>query len=187
MSDDAFRRSRRARESDPLEISVREGEHIATATARHIATMVAELVNSYDATDIDDETSAKLDRLCALVDFLPIQLTLTLAPHPGSLHPDALLGSMIEDNAKRVARLAATFHVLRDADGIEPWDPALLTRWTKGREHGSASRHAGQFVLSVWQARNPEGRRFCVSDAMAKWDAHNRAAVVAWAAHPWWA
>lgn len=97
---------------------------------------------------------------------------------------------MLTDNEKRqrMVALAKTFPSLvsRCAEGVDcgldPWDAAKLATcaelWTSGQQQIVA------FLLSVWNSQQELGGTFKLVDAMVKWDAGDREALVAWALHP---
>ena len=99
------------------------------------------------------------------------------------------------DNRLAIATLARAFHALANADGIDPWDPDLLYRWSLEHLHTDAERHCGRFILGVWNQDDFEeldaengGQlgRFDALRAVAAWDHAHRAAFATWTADPWW-
>ena len=54
------------------------------------------------------------------------------------------------DNRLAIATLARAFHALAKADGLDPWDPDLLYRWSIEHLHTGAERHCARFILGVW-------------------------------------
>jgi hypothetical protein len=91
-------------------------------------------------------------------------------------------------NRLRMAYLAETFHGLRGAPGVLPWDPQKLARWVRSGARGHGSQCAGRFVLMVWNrdAFDKPGLRFDVGEAFACWDDSHRGAFLAWAQRHWW-
>lgn len=92
-----------------------------------------------------------------------------------------------------IVLLARAFHVLRDADGLDPWDPERL--YAFATTASETTRDAVRFVLSVWNdecipyldgASEVKLGAFNVVEAMAQWDHANRTAFVTWAEAPWW-
>ena len=106
------------------------------------------------------------------------------------------LASRARDHRDRVGivLLARAFHVLDNADGLDPWDPEKLYAFASASE-SETTRHAVRFVLAVWnddcipyldEASESKLGAFNVVEAMARWDFANRAAFVTWAEAPWW-
>jgi hypothetical protein len=78
--------------------------------------------------------------------------------------------------------LARLFPSLDRADGIEPFDSALLAHWLEtSPEVTGGGRHAARFILSVWNSNNP----FEITKAMNVWDEAHRRAFLEWAKDPW--
>ncbi len=114
-------------------------------------------------------------------------------------------------NTCRMTRLALTFHGLREAEGLAPFNAEEFARWAESPlSHGAV--YAARFILAVWSGRmgklSDKPRKtpakdtwfgihrwnldshwrvgpFDVVDAMGTWDEHHRAAFVAWAERPW--
>ena len=97
--------------------------------------------------------------------------------------------------------LARSFPVLaRDADGIAPWDVDRFLLWLCGPAPSSGARHAGRFLLSVWnpstdwietaREKGIEGAealgRFDLFDAAGVWDDAHRLACMIWIEAPFW-
>jgi hypothetical protein len=89
--------------------------------------------------------------------------------------------------------------------GTDPWEPEALVQWLNSGEPSSGSRHAGLFLLSVWnrddwatyglkvpRLRKDDWKgsrrigRWDVNDAWAAWDDTHRAAALAWLNNPFW-
>src|SRR5690554_5243697 len=51
---------------------------------------------------------------------------------------------------ERASFLAQAFHVLREADGVAPFNAHALSRWACGPASTNASRQCAAFVLSVY-------------------------------------
>lgn len=85
---------------------------------------------------------------------------------------------------RRLERLAASFHVLRNAPGVQPWDAEALDRWASTLA-SSGERHAARFVLSVY---NSTARWRCgpfnVALALSTWDSQGWSAFRAWVNAP---
>ena len=47
-----------------------------------------------------------------------------------------------EDDATRMTLLCRSFPTLREADGVEPWDPHGFLSWLASPEAGRAAHHA---------------------------------------------
>ncbi len=100
-----------------------------------------------------------------------------------------------DDNRLAIATLARAFHALAKADGIDPWDPDLLYRWSLEHLRADTERHCARFILSVWnqtdyeeldaESDNPLGR-FDALRAITDWDHAHRAVFATWTADPWW-
>jgi len=99
------------------------------------------------------------------------------------------------DNRLAIATLARAFHALAKADGIDPWDPDLLYRWSVEHLHTDAERHCARFILGVWNQDDFEeldaendGRlgRFDSLRAVSAWDHAHRTAFAVWTLDPWW-
>jgi len=91
----------------------------------------------------------------------------------------------------RIVELARSFHTLRRADGLEPWNADKFARWA-GFNVSDYSRQAAAFVLMVWNRHHPWkfGKflaRFDLAEALLIWDQDMRAAWQDWAADPWFA
>lgn len=86
-----------------------------------------------------------------------------------------------------IISLALTFPTLRDAPGVNPWDPDRLAAWAKSAA-SSGGRHAAAFVLGIYARALPSalGVPFDFHRAVETWDAEHLAAFQAWAADPWW-
>jgi hypothetical protein len=86
-----------------------------------------------------------------------------------------------------MSALVASFPVLHEARGVDPWNATEFARWAAKWPASEASKNCARFVLSVW---SPGTRwkvgRFDVVAAMSRWDHTNKAAFVAWARDPWW-
>lgn len=90
-------------------------------------------------------------------------------------------GARVSD-LTRIEDLARSFPALSHADGVRPFDPDRLERWSS--KASSGEYHAVRFLLAVWSG----GRAappFLVFDALNTWDGGNRKAFQAWAAAPW--
>lgn len=99
------------------------------------------------------------------------------------------------NNRDAIVTLARAFHGLDRADGLDPWDPHVLYRWSIEHLHTDAEQHCARFILSVWNRTDfdrteaEHGDRLGPFDAlraMAQWDHAHRAAFAAWTADPWW-
>lgn len=99
------------------------------------------------------------------------------------------------DNRLAIATLARAFHALAKADGIEPWDPHLLYRWSLEHLHTHAERHCARFILALWNQTDYDemdlenSRRlghFEALEAITDWDHAHRAVFATWTADPWW-
>ena len=87
----------------------------------------------------------------------------------------------------KMTALAGTFPTLATAAGVEPFEQEELDKWAAAGNGGSGARHAARFLLHVFNSNVEwESGPFVLSDAMACWDAHHRAAFVAWCKAPWW-
>ena len=60
------------------------------------------------------------------------------------------------DNRLAIATLARAFHALAKADGLDPWDPDQLYRWSAEHLHTDAERHCARFILAVWNQTDLE-------------------------------
>lgn len=86
---------------------------------------------------------------------------------------------------ERASFLAQAFHVLREADGVTPFDARRLNRWACGPAATNASRQCAAFVLNVYNMHTKwKCGPFNVAYATAIWDGDNRWAFQAWAAQP---
>jgi hypothetical protein len=87
----------------------------------------------------------------------------------------------------KIQQLVNAFPTLRNAGGIEPWNPHEFDGWACGGAAGDGAKHAARFVLAVWD--NAGGWRcgqFDVVEAFSVWDPTHRSAFLAWANDPWW-
>ena len=86
----------------------------------------------------------------------------------------------------RMTAFALTFHSMRYALGVEPWDAVELDTWANGpRSHGE--RVAAQFLLAVWDPSTDwQCGRFDLMEALRIWDESHHKAFLAWARDPWW-
>jgi hypothetical protein len=96
----------------------------------------------------------------------------------------------IDDHTRRRVRmtlLAETFPTLKNAPGVDPWEPHELNRWALG-PRSPGERWAARFVLNLWnQSEDWECGSFDVFEALARWDNAHRRAFAMWALNPWWA
>lgn len=83
-------------------------------------------------------------------------------------------------------RLAKTFPVLQEAEGIDPWDPAGFRRWLfEGQTlYGEvATTYAGLYVLHRWSGGRDEPHstlgEFNLVRALEAWDHEQRGAFLA--------
>jgi hypothetical protein len=99
------------------------------------------------------------------------------------------------DNRHAIAPRARAFHALAKADGIDPWDPDLLYRWSLEHLHTHAERHCARFILAQWNQTDYDemdlenSRRlghFEALEAITDWDHAHRAVFAIWTADPWW-
>jgi hypothetical protein len=94
---------------------------------------------------------------------------------------------MNDDEARqKMTALARTFPSMRNALGVDPWNPLHLQTWAKG-PHSHGEIVTARFLLSVWdphQSWNLE--RFDVMEALRVWDLPHREAFLAWGRDPWW-
>ncbi len=86
-------------------------------------------------------------------------------------------------------KLACTFPCLRRAIAASSlpvgWDANTVDRWACVASHGE--RAAAQFLLAVWdQDHEWQCGRFDFMDALRIFDESHRAALLEWAADPWW-
>jgi hypothetical protein len=115
-----------------------------------------------------------------------------------------------EDNLQQMSALARLFPSMTQyggtpVPGTDPWDAGALVDWLNSGAPGSGARHAGLFLLSVWnrddwmvhglKVRQPakgdwKGSRrigrFDFNDAFGCWDAKHRAVALAWFLNPFW-
>jgi hypothetical protein len=114
------------------------------------------------------------------------------------------------DNLQQMTALAKLFPSMTQSGGTpvpgtDPWDAEALVAWLNSGTSGSGGRHAGLFLLSVWNADDwtvhglkvrKLGKddwkgarrigRFDFNDAWASWDEKHRAAALAWLINPFW-
>lgn len=108
-------------------------------------------------------------------------------------------GGGVPESAARVnesmSRLAEAFDVLEGRPGVRPWDIDQLHTHALLDGTSESTRHAIRFVLDVFNSQaidvldreaDKELGHFRSVEALAGWDAGNRAAFVAWASAPWW-
>ena len=82
----------------------------------------------------------------------------------------------------RIQALALSFPCLARAEGVKPFDPDRLKRWSSRASSGEV--HAVLFVLAVYTGGRASPP-FLVLDALGVWDDGQRKAFQAWAAEPW--
>jgi len=100
----------------------------------------------------------------------------------------------------RMASLGLRFPTLKNADGVNPWNPERLVRWLylSGAPTGG-STHAAKFLLTVWNSSEDWGlyareigipeatwAPFNVVRAMGVWDEEHQAAFRLWCTYPFW-
>jgi hypothetical protein len=106
----------------------------------------------------------------------------------------------------RMTRLCNAFPTLRGVPGTDPWNAMRFLEWlcASGAVTGG-SRHAGRFVLQVWNASDDWGALagapvaegglglkgvellpFNVVDALASWDSDHTRAFRDWVELPFW-
>jgi hypothetical protein len=94
---------------------------------------------------------------------------------------------MDEERARlRMTDLAYTFPCLREAPGVDPFDPKELDRWAAGPvSHGE--RVTASFVLAVWDpSATWEAGRFDLMEALNLWPPSHRGPFARWVMNPWW-
>ncbi len=91
-----------------------------------------------------------------------------------------------EERRERMTELAQSFPCLRDAWGIEPFEPGELNRWaSSGVSHGE--RITASFILAVWDSATEwEAGRFDLMEALNVWSPSHREPFLSWASDPWW-
>lgn len=98
---------------------------------------------------------------------------------------------------ERMSLLAESFHGLRGAPGVRPWDQDKFAHWASSGSPTAASRLAAAFVLSVWNGGQPKDGgwwskrpfrvgRFDPVEAVARWDHLHVEAYLAWCRNPFW-
>jgi len=96
-----------------------------------------------------------------------------------------------------MTQLCESFHGLRGAPGVRPWDQDLFARWASAGSPTEATRLAAAFVLAVWNGCTPRDGgwwnkrplrvgRFDPVEAIARWDHEHKAAFLAWCDNPFW-
>jgi len=92
----------------------------------------------------------------------------------------------MDDEGRRMTELARSFPCLRDAPGVDPWDPQALDRWAVGpASHGE--RVAASFLLAVWDSSTDwTCGRFDLMEALNVWPESHRVPFLQWACDPWW-
>lgn len=90
------------------------------------------------------------------------------------------------DHYPRASALAREFPILRDAQGIDPFDAEAFAKWAQ-KAGSTAKQQAAAFVLQVFNFGAKYGRLppFNAVRAMAVWDPAQRAVFQRWAANPW--
>lgn len=89
---------------------------------------------------------------------------------------------------RQIQKLARSFHSLREAPGLTPWNTGKFDRWAAGPAPGHGALCGARFVLSVWNSAVAwKCGRFNIHEAMLCWDSDHRAAFLLWANEPWWA
>lgn len=100
-----------------------------------------------------------------------------------------------ERGVESMSLLTEAFHVLVGRPGVRPWDVEQLHAYALSGGATESMRHAIRFVLDVWnnqaidvldEEADGDLGHFRSVEALAGWDAGNRAAFVAWASDPWW-
>ena len=103
-------------------------------------------------------------------------------------------------NCEAMTALCQRFPTLRDADGVDPWDPLTLLRWlcTSPAVTGGGEV-AARFVLSIWSEDDwhavalehgfvkPDStypRPFNVREAFGRWDNAHVQAFLSWINDP---
>ncbi|MBX9579619.1 MAG: hypothetical protein K2X87_04860 [Gemmataceae bacterium] len=95
-----------------------------------------------------------------------------------------------DSDVARIQALARSFPSLKDAPGVDPWDPDALDLWAAGRDGDAewAGRLAAEFVLKVWDCAGLDrvSPRFDAVFGWYVWGPADRAAFRAWADAPFW-
>jgi hypothetical protein len=79
---------------------------------------------------------------------------------------------------ERLPSLARRFPCLKGAEGLDPFDPAALHEWAKGRGAGAAPYHAALFLLNLYSAGPWEP--FDVLAAARVWEDADRQMFINW-------
>lgn len=87
-------------------------------------------------------------------------------------------------NDIRIMRLAKSFPSLREAPGVQPWQPQVVARWTHGPIPSLGGIFAARFLLSWWGYVAIEP--FDLHAALSVWDDEHRQAFQNWVMAPWW-
>src|SRR5688572_7714332 len=92
-----------------------------------------------------------------------------------------------EELGLKMTAFARQFPSLRNAPGVDPWQPDTLDHWAAGpASHGE--RLTALFLLAVWeQDAERKAGYFDVMEALRMWDFTHRETFLDWAADPWWA
>lgn len=103
----------------------------------------------------------------------------------------------------QMTALCQSFHALRKAPGVSPWDQHKFAKWASGPAPSESTRQAAAFVLSVWNGGTPadggwwndrdpvHGNKLCVGrfdpvEAIARWDHLHTEAFLAWCRAPFY-
>lgn len=92
-----------------------------------------------------------------------------------------------DENNVRMTLLAESFPSMRNAPGIDPFNPDKLDRWASvgGASHGE--KLTARFLLAVWNPGHEwAAGPFDLMEALRAWDSNHHRAFLDWAARPWW-
>jgi hypothetical protein len=86
----------------------------------------------------------------------------------------------------KLAELARRFPTLRDAEGLDPWDPDIFDSWAASAAPGSGALNAARFILELWnQDAEWKCGAFKATKAVGIWDDAHLAAFRSWVEAPW--
>jgi len=86
----------------------------------------------------------------------------------------------------KLVDLARRFPTLKDAEGLDPWDPEKFDSWAASAAPGSGALNAARFILELFnQDAEWKCGPFKATRAVGLWDDAHLAAFRSWVDAPW--
>ena len=92
-----------------------------------------------------------------------------------------------EDSLAQMTAFARRFPSLADAEGVEPWNPELLSEWVCREDGGTTAAQLWTvgFLLGIWDHNGGE-ELFDLHAAVKDWDEVHLEVFLDWCRNPWW-